>query len=399
MQARLDLEHHLREQLDGLRRRKLYRDPSAPELQRARSAAGRLGVPLLNACSNDYLGLARHVSRETCAGLPNAAKGQPHPAGAGASRLIHGTHDEHSNAEGALADWLAVDSSLLFSSGYAANVGLIAALATEEDLIVSDRLNHASLIDGCRMSRAKVRIYEHLDAEDAAKQLSAGTFRRRWLVSETYFGMDGDGPDLPALRHAADRFGAALLLDEAHALGVFGPGGRGLAHQAVASGATARADALVGTLGKAFGLQGAFVAGSSALRAWLWNRARSFVFSTASSPAIAEHCRQRVQVVEAAEPQRQTLLEYGQSVQAACEPKLLPPGRFGPIFPVLCGSIEQATRVQELFLDAGILVQAIRPPTVPQGTSRVRITLNAGFTSNDLERITSTLQRATETVL
>jgi len=200
-------------------------------------------APGLSFCSNDYLGLA---SRRA----PDA------PLGAGASRLVSGNTDEHRQLEGALAEWLGVAKALVFTSGYAANVGTLAALASRDDTILSDALNHASLVDGARLSRAEIVVYPHLDVAAVRAALASRTQRRCWVVTESYFSMDADSPDLRALRVACDEAGAGLIVDEAHALGVFGPEGRGLCAQE-----GVEPDVLVGTLGKAFGAGGAFVAG------------------------------------------------------------------------------------------------------------------------------------------
>ncbi|MEN9577030.1 MAG: hypothetical protein RJA70_39 [Pseudomonadota bacterium] len=375
------LTAHLTRELEGLEARSLLRDPADPSARVAERAASSLGLPVLNASGNDYLALsdprddnaAKPVSRETA-------------LGAGASRLIHGTRPEHRALEQALEDWLPAPAVLLFSSGYAANVGLLTALATHEDLIVSDELNHASVIDGCRLSRATVRRYRHLDTQDARAQLGPGTFRRRWLITESYFSMDGDSPDLADLAEAARPHGAALLVDEAHALGVFGPRGAGLcAAQRVTP------DALLGTFGKAFGGQGAFVAGSSALRTWLWNRARSFMYSTAPSPRLAHGLQQQLERLARADAERAHLLAICARFSQAIPSGLTTAGRHGPIFPLLCGTPRAAQAAANEFLSRGILVQAIRPPTVPEDGCRLRLTLSASFTWNDVERLEEAL--------
>jgi 8-amino-7-oxononanoate synthase len=239
----------------------------ACDLLRERSRPPATG--LLSFCSNDYLALARQTA-------------PPEESGAGASRLVDGDRTIHARLEDEAAALVGQPSSLVFTSGYAANVGLLSALAGPEDLIVSDALNHASIIDGARLSRARVEVVPHLDVEAVDAALRGRTARRAFVMTESYFSMDADAPDLVALRLVCDRHGAALLVDEAHALGILGPEGRGLCAAAGIS-----ADAVVGTFGKAFGAGGAFVAGCDALSRWLWNRARSFVFSTGLSPVVA----------------------------------------------------------------------------------------------------------------
>lgn len=357
----------LSRELVELRRAGLLREPNPGPLAPAE---------YLNASSNDYLGLAqRSVSRETM--LSGSAE-----AGAGASPLIYGQRRAHLDLERAVAAWVNADDSLLFSSGYAANLGTLSALAGPEDVIVSDALNHASLIDGCRLSRARIVVVPHCDLDATSRALrDTATARRRWVVTESYYSMDGDGPDLRALRELCDSAGAGLYVDEAHALGVLGPEGAGLCAQA-----GIRPDVFVGTLGKAVGVQGAFVAGSRLLRTWLWNRARSFVFSTGSSPWLAELIHDHVtrvrsadaergRIAEAAATLRSTLLEHGVSI---------PAGSHGHIIPILVGDNRTALDIAQQLREAGVLVQAIRPPTVPEGSARLRVTVGAHLSASDL---------------
>ena len=219
--------------------------------------------------SNDYLALA---SQPALGGA----------CGAGASRLVSGDSVEHEDVEREAAALVQQPAALAFSSGYCANVGLLGALLDRHSFVVLDALSHASIIDGVRLSRAHLSVAPHGDASAVAERLARANGRRAIVITESYFSMDADSPDLVELRSVCDRYGAALVVDEAHALGVLGPEGRGLC---VERGV--RADAIVGTFGKAFGASGAFVAGSEVLIDWLWNRARSFVFSTGMSPAVA----------------------------------------------------------------------------------------------------------------
>ncbi len=356
--------HHLAAEITALDQAGLLRKPNAPP------PAGCLIL-----CSNDYLGYGTDPWPAT----PDV------PSGAGASRLISGQHAEHAAAEQAVARWLGFEAALLFSSGYAANVGTISALARPGDVIVSDALNHASIIDGCRLSGAKVVVVPHRDAAAAEVALEqAQGARRRWLVTESYFSMDGDSPDLVRLRAACDRWDAALLVDEAHAVGILGPAGRG-----IAANVGVRPDVVVGTLGKAIGLQGAFVAGPMVLRTWLWNRARSFVFSTGISPALAVAIRHRVTRVAADDEARARLEEVTDRLRAGLASvvgdALLP--SHGPILPCLVGAPEDAVRISLGLRERGVLVLAIRPPTVPSGTSRLRVTAHARLTEADITRI------------
>jgi 8-amino-7-oxononanoate synthase len=363
-----DLFADLAQQLDHLERQGLRRQPPPP----ARDGA-------LSFCSNDYLGLA-------------SAPAPPAASGAGASRLIAGERDEHGRLERAFARWLGAEDALAFSSGYAANVGALAALAAPGDLIVSDALNHASLIDGARLSRARVVVVPHGDPDAIAQALADRAERRAWVVVESYYSMDADGPDLAALRALCDGHDAGLYVDEAHALGVLGPDGRGLCAEA---GITP--DVLVGTLGKAFGGQGAFVAGRSVLRDWLWNRARSFVFSTGLAPVSAAAAVRSLQHViehpELAQRVRDLSSRLRAGLAAACAaagardapsapPRLL---GHGHVVPVVLGSPVRALRWAERMRSSEVNVQAIRPPTVPAGTARIRLTVTAQHAPADID--------------
>lgn len=327
--------------------------------------------------SNDYLGLAGEVvSRETPGGAVSRW-------GAGASRLVSGTWNEHLAAEAALAEWLRVESCLLFSSGYAANVGTVSALAGPGETILSDALNHASIVDGCRLSRADVVVLPHAQTGALERALS-NSQGVRWVVTESYFGMDGVTPDLVALRALCDRHGAALVVDEAHAVGVFGPEGRGLC---AAAGVVP--DVLVGGLGKAFGTQGGFVACDAVFRDWLWNRARSLVFSTAPSPELCLSTAQRLERLRGADEERERLRRFEGQLERRLrsEGVPLPPGRHGPVFPVIFGGEAAVLEAAAATRARGVRSQPIRPPTVPAGSSRLRVILRADMNEAVIERL------------
>lgn len=350
---------HLKGELGELERRGLLRVPVPG------------GGERLILCSNDYLGYGEEPW-----------PGEPLPGGAGASRLVSGDHPAHAQLEQELARWLGVEAALVFSSGYAANVGVLSALAGPGDVIVSDTLNHASIIDGCRLSGATIVVAPH-NAPGAVDDVlgRSASARRRWVVTESYFSMDADVADLGRLREICDRHDAALIVDEAHALGVFGAQGGGLCREA-----GVRPDVLVGTLGKAVGLQGAFVAGSADLRAWLWNRARSFVFSTGLSPALAGAAAARVQQVAANELGRRYLHERANQLRAGLAALGIQAMGRGPIIPWQIGDPAETVRRSLVLRDQGVFVQAIRPPTVPAGTSRLRITAHAKLSGAQVER-------------
>ncbi len=368
---------YLEAELAALAEQGLLREPPPPRgaVTTGSPAGGPAeegSQPLLDLCSNDYLGYAADP-------WPEDERAR---SGAGASRLVSGNDHAHEEAEAALASWLGTESALLFSSGYAANVGVLSSLARPGDVIVSDALNHASIIDGCRLSGAAVRVVPHRDAAAVAEVLAAsGAARRRWVVTESYFSMDGDTPDLAALRSLCDRHAAALIVDEAHALGVLGPRGMGLCAEA-----GVRADVLIGTAGKALGLHGAFVLGSRQLRLWLWNRARSFVFSTGVSPALATALQRRVRRAITDDEGRARLAANGARLRqglADLRAGGAVEGR-GPVIPWLAGTPTQAVQLSRRLREQGVLVQAIRPPTVPAGTSRLRITATARLSDADV---------------
>lgn len=333
-------------------------------------------------CSNDYLGLATRRLGQTTA-----------PIGAGAARLISGETAAHAELEHALARWLGVEATLCFSSGYAANVGTVSALARPGDLVVSDALNHASLIDGARLSRARVAVTPHNDVAAVRAALSSRTEAHALVVVESYYSMDADGPDLRELRAVCDEAGAALMVDEAHALGVLGPGGLGRCAEA---GITP--DVLVGTLGKSFGGQGAFVAGSSLLREWLWNRARSFVFSTGLSPVLAECALEALVYIEAHPELRATTLARAEQLRAGIASAVagapLRLAGFGHVVPLIVGPTDAALRIARLVQSEGVVVPAIRPPTVPAGSARLRFTVTARHSEEQIDEVVAAVRRA-----
>ncbi len=326
---------------------------------------------------------------------PQQTQGAIHSpsVGAGSSRLIFGTSPEHVLLEQELAAWVGLPASLLFASGYAANVGALAAILSPEDAVFSDSLNHASLIDGIRLSRARAQIVPHLDLakleEGLAESVSAPA---RWVICEAYYSMDGDGPNLAALRALCDRYDAQLYVDEAHSLGTFGPRGAGLC---AAEGVVP--DVLMAAFGKSVGSQGACVAGSSELRTWLWNRARSFVFSTAPSPLLVSTTRQQLQRTQAADRARSRLQSVCLEMRVALKQAgvSLVAGSFGPVLGLLMGAEERALLLAQRLRESGILAQAVRPPTVPVGASRVRLVLRASLTDEQTARLVEVVARET----
>jgi 8-amino-7-oxononanoate synthase len=366
---------HVRDGLGNLERDGLLRQPPAA-----------LQPGEVSFCSNDYLGLAAETVQLA----------QDIPSGAGASRLVGGERPEHVALEAAVASWLGVEAALVFTSGYAANVGLLSALAGPDDVVVSDALNHASLIDGARLSRASVEILPHLDLDALEATLAKHAARARpprqvWVATESYFSMDADSPDLARVRELTTAFGAGLIVDEAHALGVMGPNGRGLL-----AAADLRAEAIVGTFGKSFGHGGAFVAGSRELVAWLWNRARSFVFSTGLSPVVAAGAKQALERSLAAPELRAATLARASELRARLAEALpsSPVLGHGHVVPLVIGDPRRAVAVARAVRSEGVHIQAIRPPTVPSGTARLRMSCTARHTPADVERAVAAVARA-----
>ena len=340
-------------------------------------------------CSNNYLGLATHPEVIAAAQMAMDRYG----ASAVSSRLISGHMSPHAELEEKLASWKRVERALAFSTGYQANIGVLTSLLGPEDIVFSDELNHASIIDGCRLSRARVVVYRHNDVEHLQDQLEATDgARRRLVVTETIFSMDGDRAPLPAIADVCDRYGAWLMVDEAHAAGVFGPRGAGLAAEC---GVTDRIAVHVGTLGKALGSFGAYVAGSGRLIELLVNRARSFIFTTGLPPACAAAATAAIEIAER-EPERALGL-LARAARLAADLRgagLTVPHAESQIVPVLIGEAERAVAVAVRLLEEGVYVAAIRPPTVPPGTSRLRVSLMATHSDADIATATRAIVAA-----
>ena len=333
---------------------------------------------VLHLCSNGYLGLATDPRVTAAAAEAAVAYG----AGSGSARLVTGAQRPHRDLEDALADWKQVEGVRLFSSGYLANLGVVTALVGRGDTVVSDELNHASIIDACRLSGAEVRVFRHADA-DHADALLAGAPGRRLLVTDGVFSMDGDLAPLPALCDAAEHHGAAVVVDDAHGSGVIGPDGRGTV---AAMGCEGRVHAVVATLSKALGSTGGYVAGSRRLVEWLTNRARPFVFDTAlGAPAVAA-ARAAVDIARAEPERRERVVAHARrladAVRAAGWHAPVPDAA---VVPVMIGDNAAAMRAMARLLDHDVLAVAIRPPTVPAGTARLRATLMATHTDADLD--------------
>jgi 8-amino-7-oxononanoate synthase len=342
------------------------------------------GNDLLSFCSNDYLGLACHPNLQKAASAAIARSG----LGAGSARLVAGNLPDHRSLERTIATLVRLPSALLFPTGYQANLGVLTALAGPQDLIVADRAVHASLIDGCRLSRAKLALYPHLDlgvAENHLQRLGPKA-RRRILVTESLFSMDGDIAPLSELASISTAYDAALLVDEAHSIGTFGPSGAGLcAQQGVIP------DILVGTLGKAVGASGAFAAGTGDLCHYLVNRARSFIFTTALPPCIAASAEAAIHIISSSEGDDRRILLRALITHLRTKLSLPPNQTPSPILPVILGSDSAAVLASAYLRNKGFLVPAFRPPTVRDGTSRLRITLSALHKLEDVSSLADAL--------
>ncbi len=333
------------------------------------------GRELVNFGSNDYLALA--ADPRLAAAVAEAVRQEGW--GSGASPLITGYGQGHQRLEERLAEFEGTEAALLFSSGFAVGAGAVAALVGSSDVVFADRKNHASLLDGCRLSRADVRVYPHGDWQRLDELLAkAGNYRRRLITTDGLFSMDGDLAPLDKLAEVAECHGAMLLVDEAHATGVFGHTGRGVAEQL---GVEDRVDVRVGTLSKALGSVGGFVAGSRPLVEWLVNRARPYIFSTATPSAVAAAVLVALDIVRGEPQRRQRLLARAESLRS----ELIAQGwnvgnSASQIIPLVVGEPGRAMQLAAALRARGLFVPAIRPPTVPQGEACLRISLTSGHT-------------------
>ena len=373
------LKDVLADRLAELEQRGLYRRLRLVE----GAQAGRVrlnGREVLMLSSNNYLGLANHPT------LTHAAQDalERFGCGAGASRLISGTMELHQELEDRLARLKHTQAALAFPTGYQANVGTLSALMEPGDTILSDALNHASIIDGCRLSRASTRVFRHNDMDHLAELLAACSGAgQRLIVTDSVFSMDGDIAPLAEMSRLARRYDAWLMVDEAHATGVFGPHGGGVVEEL---GLGSAIEIQMGTLGKALGGFGAYVAGSRQLIDWLVNRARSFVYTTALPPSVAATAIAALDIV-AQEPQRRRQLWDNTAFLADQLTGLgytLGNSR-SQILPLIIGDAGQTMALAAALLERGIFAQGIRPPTVPVGTSRLRVTPMATHTRQDMQ--------------
>ena len=350
------------------------------------------GAEVMLLCSNNYLGLADHPKVRDAA----AEAAERNGAGAGASRLISGTMALHRKLEQRLADFKGTEAALLFGSGYLANMGVVSALAGPGDVVFSDELNHASIIDGCRLSRAETFVYRHRDTEHLQWGLERAGRRAALIVTDSVFSMDGDVAPLPDLHELALRHSCMLVVDEAHGTGALGPGGRGAV---AAAGLSGRVDVVVGTLGKALGGYGAYACTSRPVADLLINTARPFIYSTAPPPPSVGAALAALAVLRERPGLVEQLRRNGAVLREALGAQGLEIGSSRTqIVPVMVGDARRAVALCERTLEHRVFAQAIRPPTVPEGTSRLRLAVMASHSADELRVAARVIGRAARAI-
>jgi len=380
--------HWLEDELANLSEQHLRRELPLWSRDLDSRSIGSGDVSLINFASNDYLGLAGELNSPTL-----QATLEEFGWGSGASPLVTGRTAVHAALESDLAAFKVTERALTFSTGYAANVGTIAALVGKQDVILSDARNHASIIDGCRLSGATVLVYRHKDVDHLAELLSAATsYRRRLIVTDSLFSMDGDVAPLAKIAELSRAHDCMLMIDEAHATGVFGEHGRGLVELFNCEDAV---DVTVGTFSKALGSIGGFVAGSKSLIDWLANSARSYMFSTALPAACARASRSAVQLIQTEPHRREQLLSNAQHLRQRLQSAgMLDESQnefCSQIIPIAVGTPEKTIAQSTALKSAGLLVPAIRPPTVPVGGSILRVSLSAMHTQTEIDQLADVL--------
>ena len=365
--------------IKGLKKKGLYRELRTIEGEQDSSVVMD-GKRVLMFSSNNYLGLANHPGLKKAS--IDAALG--YGTGSGASRLISGNMEIHRALEEELALFKGADRALLFSSGYHANVGVISALTGEGDLILSDEFNHASIIDGCRLSKAEVKVYKHVDMNSLEGKLRGSSgFRRRLIITDSVFSMEGDIAPLPEIVDLAERYSALVMVDDAHGTGVLGEKGKGAIEH---FGLWGRVEIQMGTLGKALGSFGAYIAGSEDLIDYLVNKARSLLYTTALPPSVCGAALAAVKILgerpDLISQLRNNTAYFRKGMRDLGYP--IPEGET-PIIPLVLGDPSVTMEMAQRLLEEGVYVQGIRPPTVSEGTSRLRITLMATHTKEQLD--------------
>ena len=376
---------NLAEQLEQRKADHLYR--SRKVLESPQSVEPIInGKKVLSFCSNDYLGLANHP--DVVKSFKKAA--DQYGVGSGSAHLVSGHSAEHHALEEELANFMGTERALLFSTGYMANLGVVSALCDRHSEIYEDKLNHASLLDAALLSRAKRIRFPHLDINNLEERLSNSSASNKFIISDGVFSMDGDLAPLDKMVDVADKSNAILMIDDAHGIGVLGKKGKGIVeHFGLGS---KQVPVLVGTLGKAFGTAGAFVAGSEDLIETLIQKSRSYIFTTAMPAAIAAATRTSLKIVEGEHWRREKLQRLiSQFRKGANESGFVLIDSITPIQPVIIGSSEKALGLSEKLLEKNILISAIRPPTVPEGTARLRVTFSAIHSEEQVNKLLDVL--------
>jgi glycine C-acetyltransferase len=376
---RADPLKFLADELDGLKQQGLYRPLRILETEQAAHATFD-HKSVVNLSSNNYLGLTTHPKLREAA-LEAVRK---YGAGSGSVRTIAGTMEMHMELERRLATFKNVESVVVFQSGFSANAGTVAAVLTKDDVVVSDELNHASIIDGCRLSRATIKVFPHKDVDAARKVMKdLPATQRKLLITDGVFSMDGDVGALPELCSVAEEFGAIMMVDDAHASGVFGRQGRGTVDHFNCHG---RVDIQVGTLSKAIGALGGYVAGSRHLVEFLYHRARPFLFSTSHPPAVTAACIAALDVLESEPQWMQRLWDNTRFFKDGLHRLGFNTGRSeSPITPVIVGDAKLAADMSDKLFQSGVFAQSIGFPTVPRGLARLRTIVTATHTQQDLQ--------------
>ncbi len=376
---RADPLRYLSDELESLKQQGLYRHLRVLEGEQLPHATFD-HRSVVNLSSNNYLGLTTHPKLRQAALEATGRYG----VGSGAVRTIAGTMELHMELERRLAAFKTVEAVVVFPSGFAANAGTVSAILAKDDVIISDELNHASIIDGCRLSRAAIKVFPHKDA-DAARAIlqELPAAQRKLLITDGVFSMDGDLGALPALCNLAAEFGAIMMVDDAHASGVFGRHGRGTVDHFACHG---KVDVQVGTLSKAMGVLGGYVAGSRAFIEFLYHRARPFLFSTSHPPAVAAACIAAVDVLETEPQWMEQLWDNTRFFKAGLERLGFNTGRSeSPITPVIVGEAPKAMEMSDRLFQRGVFAQGIGFPTVPRGQARLRTIVTATHSRNDLQ--------------
>ena len=384
----MSLTDKLKKELDIKKSNHLYR--SRKVLESPQSVEPIIdGKKVLSFCSNDYLGLANHP--DVIKSFKQAA--DKYAVGSGSAHLVSGHSVEHHALEEELANFMGTERALLYSTGYMANLGVVSALCDRHSEIYEDKLNHASLLDAALLSRAKRIRYSHLDFVNLEQRLSDSSSNEKYIISDGVFSMDGDLAPLEKFVEVAERNSTTLMIDDAHGIGVLGKKGKGIVEHFNLD--TKQVPIIVGTLGKAFGTAGAFVAGSDDLIETLIQKSRSYIFTTAMPAAVAAATRQSLKIIEEESWRREKLHSLVKQFRKGAEEMGLELiNSITPIQPIIIGSSEKTLALSEKLLEKNILISAIRPPTVPEGTARLRVTLSATHTEEHVNELLDVLNEA-----